>query len=111
MNKPRLLTLAFLLALSGFGSAYAQAPALAAGTYKLTIGSKSPCDVVIAADGDMTPAADCATGPTVTKWVAAVGNGYKLLTADGEVYAVLKPQGEALEGMTFVDQHKLVLSH
>jgi hypothetical protein len=33
MNKSRFLTLSFLLAISGFGTAYAQAPALAAGTY------------------------------------------------------------------------------
>ena len=111
MNKPRFLTLAFLLALSGFGTAYAQAPALATGTYKLAIGSKAPCDVAVTADGDLTPAADCATGPTLTKWVAAVGNGYKLLTADGEVYAVLKPQGDGLAGESFAGNHKLLLSH
>ena len=110
MNKSRFLTLAFLLAVSGFGSAYAQAPALAAGTYKLAIGSKTPCDLTITADGAVTQAADCATGTTLTKW-APTASGYQLISADGATYAVLKPHGETLEGVTFADQHKLVLTH
>ena len=110
MNKSRFLTLSFLLAISGFGSAYAQAPALAAGTYKLAIGSKAPCDLAITAAGAVTQGADCATGTTLTKW-APTGSGYQLITASGETYAVLKPHGETLEGVTFSDQHKLVLSH
>jgi hypothetical protein len=110
MNKSRFLTLSFLLALSGFGSAYAQAPALAAGTYKLAIGSKAPCDLTITADGAVAQANDCATGTNVTKWTQT-GSGYQLISASGETYAVLKPHGETLEGVTFADQHKLVLSH
>jgi hypothetical protein len=110
MNKSRFLTLSFLLAISGFGSAYAQAPALAAGTYKLAIGSKAPCDVTITADGALTQAADCATGTTLTKW-STTTSGYQLISASGETYALLKPHGETLEGVTFADQHKLVLSH
>ena len=110
MNKSRFLPLSFVLALTGFGSAYAQAPALAAGTYKLAIGSKAPCDVTITADGGLTQAADCATGTNLAKW-ALTGSGYQLISASGETYAVLKPHGETLEGVTFADQHKLVLSH
>lgn len=111
MNKMRFLTLSFVLALSGFGSAYAQAPALAAGMYKLAISSRTPCEVTVTADGTFTPAADCATGATITKWATAGSSGYQLLTASGEVFAVLKPHGETLEGATFADQHKVVLSH
>lgn len=110
MNKTRFLTLSFVLALSGFGAAYAQAPALAAGTYKLAIGSKTPCDLTIAADGAVTQAADCATGTNLTKW-APTGTGYQLISASGETYAVLKPHGETLEGVVFSNQRKLVLSH
>ncbi|MGZ5924439.1 MAG: hypothetical protein ACXWLC_01580 [Rhizomicrobium sp.] len=110
MNKTRFLTLSFVLALTGFGSAYAQVPTLAPGTYKLAIGSKAPCDLVIAADGTLTPAATCATGSTLARYTTT-GTGYQLLTAAGETYAVVKPHGETLEGTTFADQHKLVISH
>jgi hypothetical protein len=109
MNKSRFLALSFFLALSGFGVAHAQAPALAAGTYKLAIGSKAPCDLTLAADGAVT-AADCATGTNLVKW-APTGTGYQLITADGATYATLKPHGDTLEGVTFADQHKVVLSH
>ena len=109
-SKTRFLALSFLLAVSGFGTAYAQAPALAAGTYKLAIGTKTPCEVTIVADGTLTPAGDCATGMTLTKW-APTATGYQLISASGETYAVLKPHGEALEGATFADQRKVVLSH
>jgi hypothetical protein len=110
MNKSRFLTLSFILALSGFGTAYAQAPALAAGTYKLAIGSKTACDLTITADGAVTQAADCATGTTLTKWTST-GTGYQLIDASGETYAVIKPHGENLEGVVFSNQRKLVLSH
>ncbi|MEI9887261.1 MAG: hypothetical protein WDN08_12305 [Rhizomicrobium sp.] len=110
MNKSRLVTLSFVLALTGFGSAYAQAPALAAGTYKLAIGSKAPCDLTVTAEGSITPAADCATGATITKW-APTSSGYQLLSASGETYAVLKPRGETYEGYVYATQRKLVLSH
>ncbi|HJW41190.1 MAG TPA: hypothetical protein VJ476_08175 [Rhizomicrobium sp.] len=110
MNKSRFLTLSFLLAISGFGSAYAQAPALAAGTYKLAVGAKAPCELTITADGAVTQAADCATGTTLAKW-APTGSGYQLISTSGETYAVLKPHGESLEGQTFADQRKVVLSH
>jgi hypothetical protein len=110
MNKSRFLALSFLLAISGFGTAYAQAPALAAGSYKLAIGAKTPCDVTLATDGTLTAAADCATGVALTKW-APTATGYQLISVTGETYAVLKPHGEALEGATFADQRKVVLSH
>ena len=110
MNKSRFLTLSFLLALSGFGTAYAQAPALAAGTYKLAVGAKAPCEVTITADGAVAQSADCATGTTLAKW-APTGSGYQLISNTGETYAVLKPHGEALEGQTFADQRRVVLSH
>jgi hypothetical protein len=110
MNKSRFLAVSFLLALSGFGSAYAQAPALAAGTYKLAVGSKINCELVITADGAVTQSADCATGVTLTKWTPT-NSGYQLVSASGETYAVLKPHGEALEGQTFLDQRKVVLTH
>jgi hypothetical protein len=110
MNKTRFIALTFLLSVAGFGTAYAQAPALAAGTYKLAIGSKAPCDLTITADGAVTQSADCATGTTLTKW-SPTSSGYQLISASGETYALLKPHGETLEGVTFADQHKLVLSH
>jgi hypothetical protein len=110
MNKSRYLALSFLLALSGFSVAHAQAPALAAGTYKLAIGSKAPCDLTLTANGAVTQADGCETGTTLTKW-AATGTGYQLITADGATYGTLKQHGDALEGFTFSDQHKLVLSH
>ncbi|MEJ1967381.1 MAG: hypothetical protein WDN03_01900 [Rhizomicrobium sp.] len=110
MNKSRLLTLSFVLAMSGFGAAYAQAPALAAGTYKLAIGSKTPCELTLSADGAVSQASDCATGANLTKW-ATTSSGYQLISADGSTYALLKSHGDALEGVTFADQHKLVLTH
>ena len=110
MNKSRFLALSFFLALSGMGVAHAQAPALAAGTYKLAIGAKPACDLTITADGGVAQGADCATGTTLSKWTAT-GTGYQLISADGSTYAVLKAKGTNLEGETFADQHKLVLSH
>jgi hypothetical protein len=110
MNNNLLVTVSFLLTLGAFGTAHAQAPALEAGTYKLAIGSKAPCDVTISADGVLTPAADCAFGVNVTK-VTAKGEGYVLTSASGDLFGLIKPKGDALEGATFGDQHKLVLSH
>ena len=110
MRTTRLLPLSFALALTAFGSAQAQAPALAAGTYKLAIGSKAPCDVTISADGAVSPAADCAPGANLTR-VAPKGSGYVLIQASGDLYGIVKPNGDSLEGTTFADQRKLVLSH
>ncbi|MBL6939998.1 MAG: AprI/Inh family metalloprotease inhibitor [Alphaproteobacteria bacterium] len=109
MNKSRFLALSFFLALSGMGSAYAQAPALAAGGYKLEVGATTPCDLTLTADGGVTQASDCATAH-VTHW-KVTGNSYVLYSADGEVYAVLKAKGDNLEGVVFADNRKLVLSH
>ena len=110
MKKTRFLALSFLVAISGFGAAYAQAPALASGTYKLTVGSNAPCDLAITDTGSVTQAADCATGTNIAKWSATAG-GYEFTTASGELYAVLKPHGSALEGVSFASQRKLVLTH
>jgi len=110
MNKSRFLALSFLLAVSGFGTAYAQAPALAAGTYKLAVGNKAPCDLTITADGTIDQSTTCETGTTLAKW-APTGSGYQLISTSGETYAVLKLHGESLEGQTFADQRKVVLSH
>src|SRR5476649_2118709 len=99
MNKTRFLTLAIVLAISAFGTAYAQAPALTAGTYKLSISSKAACDLNLSADGAVTQAADCATGATLGKLFVA-GGGYELTAASGDIYALLKPHGDALEGVT-----------
>lgn len=110
MKTHYLLPLSLTLALTAFGSAYAQAPALAAGTYKLAIGSKAPCDVTIAADGAVSQAADCAPGANLSR-VTPKGSGYLLISASGDLYGVVKPNGEAFEGTTFADQRKLVLSH
>jgi hypothetical protein len=68
------------------------------------------CALTLAADGAVTPAADCDTGSTLAKW-APTGSGYQLISTSGETYAVLKPHGESLEGQTFADQRKVVLSH
>jgi hypothetical protein len=110
MKTLRLLPLSLILALSAFGSAYAQAPALAAGTYKLAIGSKAPCDVTITADGTVSQATDCAPGTNLSR-VTPKGSGYLLISASGDLYGVVKPNGDTLEGTTFADQRKLVLSH
>ncbi len=99
MNKSRFIALSFVLAISGFGSAYAQAPALAAGTYKLAIGAKAPCDLTITADGAVSPAADCAT----RRDPGQVGPGRLGLSAHLGLrrnLCVLKPHGESLEGLT-----------
>jgi hypothetical protein len=110
MNKNLLMAIPFLLTLGAADTAYAQAPALEAGTYKLAIGSKAPCDVSISADGALTPAADCTLTANVTKLVPR-GEGYVLTYASGDLYGQLRPKGDAFEGATFGDQHKLVLSH
>jgi hypothetical protein len=110
MNKSRFLTLSFALALLGYGSAYAQAPALAAGTYKLTIGSKAACELTVTAEGGVSQAADCATGTNLTK-LAPFGSSYQLVSASGEIYAVLKAKDDTLVGVTAADQRKLTLSH
>lgn len=110
MTKNLLVTASILLALGSFGPAFAQAPALEAGTYKLAIGSKAPCDVTISADGVLTPASDCALGANVTK-VIPKGEGYVFTAASGDLYGLVKPKGDTLEGATFDGQRKLVLSH
>jgi len=109
MNKSRFLALSFFLALSGAGTAYAQAPALAAGDYKLAVGGNAPCALSITADGGVAQTADCSAAH-LTHW-KVTGNSYVLYSADGEVYAVLKAQGDNLEGVSFADNRKLVLSH
>ena len=110
MRTSRFLALSTVLLLAGIGAANAQAPALAAGTYKLAVGSKTPCDVTVTAEGAFTPAADCASSANLAKWTPT-NSGYELITAQGTTYAVLKPKGEALEGVTFEDQRKITLSH
>ena len=105
-----LAPLSLAILLSGLGAAQAQAPALAAGTYHVALGAKAPCDVSVTADGAFTPADGCLTTAGVAKW-APTNTGYELFTGSGEVYAVLKPHGEALEGTTFADQRKIVVSH
>lgn len=110
MKTIYLLPLSLVLALGTFGSAYAQAPALAAGTYKLAIGSKTPCDITVTADGAVSQAADCAPGVNLTR-VTPKGSGYLLIQASGDLYGVVKPNGDMLEGTTFADQRRLVLSH
>ena len=109
MKTSRFLALSFVLTLSGIGAAQAQAPALAAGTYHLAIGSKAPCDVSVTADGQLTPSADCASAANLIKWTPT-STGYELITAQGTIYAVVKPKGEALEGATFDDQRKVSLT-
>ena len=110
MNKSRFLALSFLMALSGFGTAYAQGPALQAGTYKLAIGSKAACELNVTAEGAVTQAADCPTTSVITKAVA-VGTSVKLVTQNGDLFGVVKPKGDNFEGFTVSDQPALVLSH
>lgn len=110
MKKSRFVTVALFFALSGFASAYAQAPGLESGTYKLTVGTNPPCTVTLGNDGTVTQAADCDTGRPIARWTAK-GAGYALTTASGEVYAVLKPHGSTFEGMSYIAQHKLILAH
>jgi hypothetical protein len=110
MIRTRFLTLSFVVALSGFGTAYAQAPALTAGTYKLSISAKAPCELSVAENGVVTQAADCATRPTLGKLFPA-GSGYELTTASGEIYSLLKLNGDALEGLTIPDRRKVLITH
>jgi len=110
MNKSRFLALSFFLALSGMGAAQAQAPALAAGPYKLAVGANAPCELTITADGGVTQGADCAQSAQLTRW-KVTGNTYILYSASGELYATLKAKGDNLEGTVFADSRKLVLSH
>jgi len=110
MNKSRFLALSFFLTLSGMGAAYAQAPALAAGTYKLAVGANAPCELSITADGGVTQGADCTQAAQLTHW-KVTGNTYILYAASGELYATLKAKGDNLEGVSFSDNRKLVLSH
>ena len=106
----RYLTLAFALALVGFGPAYAQAPALTAGTYKLSISSKAPCELTVPENGAVTEAADCATRPTLGK-IFPAGSGYELTTASGEIFALLKLNGEVIEGQTIPDRRRVLITH
>jgi hypothetical protein len=43
--------------------------------------------------------------------VTPKGSDYLLISASGDLYGVVKPNGDAFEGATFADQRKLVLSH
>jgi hypothetical protein len=111
MNSSRFLApLSLVLALSAIGAAQAQAPALAAGTYKVAVGSKAPCDVTVTADGAFTPTEGCLSSANLAKWTPT-STGYELITTSGVTYAVVKPKGEALEGVTFADQRKITLTH
>jgi hypothetical protein len=87
------------------------APAMAQnsleGTWKLALGKKAPCDVAMAADGMVTPSADCPAA--IAHW-KSTSTGVQLQTASGETFAVLKSKGASFEGTTFADARSVLLS-
>jgi Protease inhibitor Inh len=101
---PRILSAAVVASLLA-------APVLAQsgleGTWKLALGKKAPCDVAMAADGAVTPSADCPAA--IAHW-KGTSNGVQLQTASGETFAVLKPKGASFEGTTFADARAVTLS-
>ena|SRR5215472_6358606 len=92
----RFLTLSAFLSLSA-GVAYAQP--FTSGEYKLAVGNAAPCSVTLAADGTASVGA-CATAPNVGHWQQH-GSTIQLSKVNGEVYALLKPKGDAYAGTTF----------
>src|SRR5260370_8869562 len=96
-NLRRLLTLSALLSLSAMTTA--QAETFTAGEYKLAVGNAAPCTVTLSADGSASVGA-CAAAPNVGKWQQH-GSTIQLSKGNGEVYALLKPKGDAYAGTTF----------
>jgi hypothetical protein len=107
MNNSRI----FGLILAAFAAAVLATPALAQGglegTWKLALGKKTPCDVAMAADGAVTPSADCPAA--IAHW-KGTSTGVQLQTASGETFAVLKSKGAGYEGATFADSRSVSLS-
>lgn len=96
-NLRRFLSLSAFLSLAATGAAYAQP--FTAGEYKLAVGNAAPCTVTLAADGTANVEA-CAAAPNVGHWQQH-GATIQLSKANGEVYALLKPKGDAYAGTTF----------
>lgn len=96
-NLRRFLALSAFLSLSAAG--VAQAQPFTAGEYKLAVGSSAPCTVSLAADGTASVGA-CAAAPNVGHWQQH-GSTLQLSKVNGEVYALLKPKGDAYAGTTF----------
>ena len=96
---------------AAFATALLAAPAFAQdkfeGTWKFALGKKAPCDVAMAADGAVTPSADCPAA--IAHW-KGTSTGLQLQTASGETYAVLKSKGASYEGSTFADSRAVTLS-
>jgi Protease inhibitor Inh len=107
MNNSRI----FGLISAAFVTAMMAAPAIAEGnlegTWKFALGKKAPCDVAMAADGAVTPSADCPAA--IAHW-KGTSTGLQLQTASGETYAVLKSKGASYEGSTFADSRTVTLS-
>jgi hypothetical protein len=76
-----------------------------AGSYKLAVGSRTPCSLTLAADGSAT--GDCVN---VAKW-SPTPSGLTLLSANSTVVGVLTAKGNGYEGHTADLAHKIVLSH
>jgi hypothetical protein len=108
MPNRSLLVVALILGLTAAPAfiSLAWAEASLEGSWKLTLGKKAPCDLVIAADGSVTPTEGCAV---VARW-KLTSSGVQLQTASGATYAVLKPKGDAFEGATIADQRSVTLT-
>src|SRR5215831_11369887 len=96
-NLRRFLVLSAVLSLSAMSTA--QAETFTAGEYKLAVGNAAPCTVTLAADGTASVGA-CAAAPNVGHWQQH-GSTIQLSKGNGEVYALLKPKGDAYAGTTF----------
>ena len=96
-NLRRFLTLTTVLSLSALGSA--NAANFTAGEYKLAVGNAVPCTITLSADGSASVGA-CAAAPNVGHWQQH-GSTIQLSKGNGEVYALLKPKGDAYAGTTF----------
>src|SRR5262245_8797153 len=96
-NLRRFLTLSAVLSLSALSAAQAQT--FNPGEYKLAVGNAAPCTVTLSADGSASMGA-CAAAANVGHWQQH-GSTIQLSKGNGEVYALLKPKGDAYTGTTF----------
>jgi hypothetical protein len=96
---------ASLLALSGFGVAYADG---AAGSYALSLSHGVPCTVTLAQDGGADTAA-CNDIQHVNRW-HKTGSELELSNDHGTVYAVLRAKGDGYQGSTILKNSSLTLT-
>jgi len=99
------VTISAVLALSGYGAAYAQG--VTPGNYELAYAHGAPCPATLAADGSAT--VDPACKASFSHWKATPG-GIELLNGAGDVYATLSAKGDAYAGVQFSNNHTIVLT-